>query len=89
MPILPKSDKCSQLGCTNIRSRLNTYCTEHGGKNTIDTDKRKEFVSMYQTTQWRTLRQVMDFRSLLERIDQHKKRPLNDRIENERTASPG
>ena len=58
MPILPKSDKCSQLGCTNIRSRLNTYCTEHGGKNTIDTDKRKEFVSMYQTTQWRTLRQV-------------------------------
>ena len=58
MPILPKSNKCSQLGCTNIRSKINTFCIDHGGKNTIDTDDRKAFTSMYQTAQWRTLRQV-------------------------------
>ena len=58
MPTLPRSTKCSQLGCTNIRSKLNTYCVDHGGKNTIDTDDRKAFTSMYQTAQWRTLRQV-------------------------------
>lgn len=58
MPTLPRSTKCSQLGCTNIRSKLNTYCVDHGGKNTIDTDDRKAFTSMYQTSQWRTLRQV-------------------------------
>lgn len=58
MPILPRSNKCSQLGCTNIRSKLNTYCVEHGGKNTIDTDERKAFTSMYQTAQWKQLRQI-------------------------------
>ena len=57
MPTLPTNTKCSSLRCKNPRSKLNSYCVEHGGKNTIDTEQRKEFVSMYQTTQWRTLRQ--------------------------------
>lgn len=58
MPTLPINTKCSSLGCKNPRSKLNSYCVEHGGMNTISTNERKEFVSMYQTNQWRTLRQV-------------------------------
>lgn len=58
MPTFPTNKKCASYGCTTERSKLNTYCIEHGGKNTIDTAQRKEFVSMYQTNQWRTLRQV-------------------------------
>ena len=58
MPTLPTNTKCSSLGCKNPRSRLNSYCVEHGGINTIDTEQRKAFTSMYQTNQWRTLRQA-------------------------------
>lgn len=58
MPILPVNTKCATYGCAIPRSKLNTYCIEHGGKNTIDTDDRKAFTSMYQTNHWRTLRRV-------------------------------
>ena len=58
MPILPTNKKCASYGCTNQRSKLNTYCVEHGGKNTVDTEQRKAFTSMYQTNQWRNLRQA-------------------------------
>lgn len=57
MPTLPTNTKCATYGCTNQRSKLNTYCVEHGGKNTIDTEQRKAFVSMYQTAQWKQVRQ--------------------------------
>lgn len=57
MPTIPTNTKCSTLGCKNPRSKLNSYCTEHGGLNTISTQERKEFVSMYKTSQWHTLRQ--------------------------------
>lgn len=58
MPTLPTNTKCSSLGCKNPRSKLNTYCIEHGGINTVDTEQRKAFTSMYQTAQWKTQRQV-------------------------------
>jgi 5-methylcytosine-specific restriction protein A len=58
MPTLPTNTKCSSLGCKNPRSKLNSYCVEHGGLNSINTKERKEFTSMYQTNQWRSLRQV-------------------------------
>ncbi len=58
MPTLPTNTKCSSLGCKNPRSRLNSYCVEHGGINTVDTEQRKAFTSMYQTAQWKTQRQI-------------------------------
>ena len=56
MPTIPNNTKCAQLGCKNTRSKINSYCLEHGGLNDIDTQERKEFKSMYQTAQWRSLR---------------------------------
>lgn len=58
MPTLPTNKKCAQLGCKNQRSRLNTYCLAHGGIDTVNTDDRKQFNSMYQTAQWKIIRQV-------------------------------
>ena len=58
MPTIPTNKKCSSLGCNNPRSKLNSYCIEHGGLNAINTQERREFTSMYQTAQWKTLRQV-------------------------------
>ena len=58
MPTIPKSTKCSHLGCKQERSRYNTYCLEHGGKNTLTiTARRAEHNAMYQTGYWRTIRQ--------------------------------
>ena len=58
MPTIPNNTKCSQLGCKNIRSKLNSYCLEHGGLDSIKTDERKEFTSMYQTNHWRKVREI-------------------------------
>ena len=58
MPTLPTNTKCSSLGCKNPRSKLNSYCVEHGGINTVDTEQRKAFTSMYQTAQWKQQRQI-------------------------------
>ena len=56
MPSIPKYTKCASLGCKNTRSKLNTYCAEHGGKEWIDTKERKEFNSLYQTPFWKQKR---------------------------------
>ena len=53
MPTYPSNAKCSTLSCNNIRSKLNSFCAEHGGKNYT----HKETDSVYQTPAWRTLRQ--------------------------------
>ena len=58
MPTLPYTTKCSHLGCKNVRSKLNSYCLEHGGLDSIQTEQRKEFMSMYQTTKWKQTRQL-------------------------------
>ena len=54
MPTYPSNKKCSELGCKEPRSRLNSYCIKHGGKDNLlsrDTD------SIYQTPAWRSVRQ--------------------------------
>ena len=59
MPSVPRYTKCSHLGCQEERSRYNTYCLTHGGKDTLPTSKhRAEHNSMYQTAYWRNLRTV-------------------------------
>ena len=59
MPSVPKQSKCSALGCTNPRSRYNTLCLEHGGRNSYNhTEKRIEANAKYNTKQWRKLREI-------------------------------
>ena len=59
MPTLPTNNKCSQLGCQEQRSRYNTYCLTHGGRNSYnDSDSRAESNSMYQSKQWKQTRTV-------------------------------
>lgn len=58
MPTIPNNTKCAQLGCKNTRSKLNTFCLEHGGLDSIQTDERKAFTSMYQTAYWRGAREA-------------------------------
>jgi 5-methylcytosine-specific restriction endonuclease McrA len=55
MPSVPTNGKCSSLGCKNPRSKLNTYCLEHGG---IDNMARRETDSAYQTPLWKSIRAV-------------------------------
>jgi 5-methylcytosine-specific restriction endonuclease McrA len=52
MPYLPSNTKCAQLGCKELRSKLNTYCLQHGGKEWVKT----ESASIYQTPAWRIIR---------------------------------
>lgn len=58
MPTIPRTTKCAHLGCKEVRSKLNSYCLEHGGLNDIDTQDRKKFKSMYQTARWKQTRQL-------------------------------
>ena len=55
MPSVPTNGKCSSLGCKNPRSKLNTYCLEHGGINNMAT---RETDSAYQTPLWKSIRAV-------------------------------
>lgn len=54
MPTYPYNSKCSELGCKEPRSRLNSYCTKHGGRDNLPS---RETNSIYQTPAWRTVRQ--------------------------------
>ena len=59
MPTLPSNTKCASLGCKNNRSKLNSFCLEHGGKDIYKeqrTEKRVAFNAMYQTSHWRQVR---------------------------------
>lgn len=64
MPTIPSNTKCSMLGCNNPRSKHNSYCLQHGGRDTYNTkhnkqtNERKEQIALYQTAQWHTLRQI-------------------------------
>lgn len=58
MPTVPSNTKCAFLGCTNTRSKLNSYCDIHGGLNTLSTPKRRENNSMYHTPYWRRQRAI-------------------------------
>lgn len=52
MPFAPTNKRCSHLGCNNLRSKLNSYCLEHGGKQTVV----KESDSAYKTPTWKSIR---------------------------------
>lgn len=57
MPTIPRYTKCAHLGCQDERSRYNSYCLDHGGKDTLVVSKqRAENNSMYQQPFWKTLR---------------------------------
>lgn len=54
MPTYPTNSKCNELGCKEPRSKLNSYCTKHGGKDNLEA---RQTDSIYQTPAWRTVRQ--------------------------------
>ena len=64
MPTIPTYTKCSVLGCKNTKSRFNSFCMEHGGRDTFNHNKyntseeRKARNEKYQTRQWQKLRQI-------------------------------
>ncbi len=63
MPTVPTSIKCSELGCSNHRSKFNSFCLQHGGSDLFGkrkgkTKERKEFNEKYQTKHWRSIRAV-------------------------------
>jgi len=59
MPTIPTSTKCSQLGCNNPRSRLNSNCYEHGGLDSTINKDRKEKNAEYATPFWKQTRKTM------------------------------
>ena len=65
MPSTPSNTICAELGCKNTRSRLNSYCVDHGGRDIKQFDpkynkskERIEFNRKYNTPQWVRLRQI-------------------------------
>lgn len=61
MPSVPTNTKCSMLGCNNPKSKCNSYCIEHGGKDTYQYKYSKEKLDrgkLYSTAQWLRLRQI-------------------------------
>jgi len=64
MPTVPSTTVCSTLGCKNTKARFSSLCTEHGGRDTFDhkrynnTKGRKEAGSKYNSSQWRSFRQI-------------------------------
>ena len=57
MPSIPTYTKCASLGCKEKRSRFNSFCLEHGGKDTLPiSKKRAENNAMYNSTFWQRLR---------------------------------
>lgn len=58
MPTLPSNSKCSQLGCKEQRSKLNSFCKEHGGMDYFLSEKRKEHNKEYQHRAWKRIRMV-------------------------------
>lgn len=53
MPTVPPNPLCSDLGCKNPRSKLNSRCIVHGGMDSVPT---REVDSIYQTPAWKSIR---------------------------------
>ena len=61
MPVAPYNALCSHLGCKNPRSKFNSLCVEHGGRDTqrfYSNDERKAAKTLYDTTAWKRKRIV-------------------------------
>lgn len=56
MPTLPSNTKCASLGCKELRSKMNSYCIAHGGKDWDDREERMKSNSFYQSPHWKTMR---------------------------------
>ena len=54
MPTYPSNKLCAEFNCKNTRSKISSFCIDHGGKNTMPT---RETDSIYQTPAWRSVRQ--------------------------------
>ena len=61
MPLIPRQDTCSHLGCHKPRHGYRSMCIEHGGR-VIHSKKRVDQVAMYHTPQWRTFRKEQLYR---------------------------
>ena len=53
MPSVPAQNKCQHLGCKNTKSKLNPFCSEHGGRNYT---QARDGDSLYQTAAWKRTR---------------------------------
>lgn len=56
MPTIPTTVKCAMLGCQLPRSKLNTNCLEHGGKNYSDNIERRLKNNQYSRVGWSKIR---------------------------------
>jgi hypothetical protein len=54
MPYAPFNSLCRELGCKNPRSKLNSFCLEHGGLQHTNADKD----NAYSNPAWRTIRRT-------------------------------
>lgn len=53
MPFSPFNDKCGMLGCKNRRTALSGYCTDHGGRSSVN----RSSDSAYKSAAWKSIRQ--------------------------------
>jgi hypothetical protein len=59
MPTAPTNLKCASLGCKSPKSRMSTFCLEHGGRDTYlgkPSKERKERNAMYDQAVWKRMR---------------------------------
>lgn len=54
MPYAPYNKVCRELGCKNSRSKLNSFCSEHGGLEHTNDGKD----NAYSNPAWRTIRRA-------------------------------
>ena len=54
MPYAPFNKTCRELGCKNNRSKLNSFCSEHGGLEHMNDGKD----NAYSNPAWRTIRRA-------------------------------
>jgi 5-methylcytosine-specific restriction protein A len=53
MPVTPTHNHCAMYGCKEPKSKLNSYCMAHGGK---ENSFVRQSDSMYKTPVWRSIR---------------------------------
>jgi 5-methylcytosine-specific restriction protein A len=65
MPTIPTYPKCAELGCNNPKSKCNSFCLEHGGRERPEykakynqTEHREKSNAKYNTKQWEVLRRI-------------------------------
>ena len=51
MPYTPYNNKCAMLGCKSPKSKLNSYCLDHGGREYTDSKD-----SVYSSPLWKATR---------------------------------